>query len=495
MPCANYSDWHSIYYYLVSIKLYSLQYDYSVFSCIASPIEPSAAKEDGVRVAIVGSGIAGLAAAHTLARQGAGRFDLVVFEAAGYFGGHTQTVDVTLPGPNGPITCGVDTGFLVFNERTYPGLIALFATLGVDTAKSEMSFSVRSSAPDAGSALEWSGVNLSGVFAQRRNIFSWRFLRMLRDLGRFNDLCTHLAQSGEEADLRQPLGDFLREHRFSREFSEWYFLPMVACIWSCPTRQMLEFPVATMIRFCHNHGLLQVSNRPQWWTVRGGARNYVEKITSGLMDKRLNTPVLAIERMALCATRGVRVFTKDGPEYFDRIIIATHPDQALAMLRNPSPLEERTLGAIRYHPNTAVLHTDESVLPTRRSAWAAWNYERLAHRPQGQSRAEAEHSVCLHYLINKLQPLPWQQSVVVSLNPLRDIPASKILGKFSYAHPVLDKSAVAAQRQVAWLQGDLHTLYCGAWMAYGFHEDGLQAGVAAANHLLGKVSVRREEFV
>lgn len=448
-----------------------------------------------MKLAIVGAGIAGLAAAHTLANQGAGRFDMVLFEAADYFGGHTHTVDVTLPGPAGPITHGVDTGFLVFNERTYPGLIALFAALGVDTAKSEMSFSVRSNATGAGRALEWSGANLSGVFAQRRNIFSWRFLRMLRDLGRFNDLCTRLAQNGAEADLRQPLGDFLKDHRFSREFSEWYFLPMVACIWSCPTRQMLEFPVATMIRFCHNHGLLQVSNRPQWWTVQGGARNYVEKIILGLTDKRLNTPVLAIERTASSATGGVRVFTKDGPEYFDKIIIATHPDQALAMLRNPSPLEVRTLGAIRFHANTAVLHTDDSVLPTRRSAWAAWNYERHAHGLQNPLRDDADHSVCLHYLINKLQPLPWQQSVVVSLNPLREIPAGKVLGQFAYAHPVLDKAALAAQRQVAWLQGDLHTLYCGAWMAYGFHEDGLQAGVAAANCLLDEVSARNGEFV
>jgi uncharacterized protein len=495
VPFANYSHRRSIYYHVVSIKLYSLQYDYSVFSCFTSPIEPSAAKEDCVKVAIVGSGIAGLAAAHTLASQGAGRFTLVLFEAAGYFGGHTHTVDVTLPGPTGPITHGVDTGFLVFNERTYPGLIALFAALGVDTAKSEMSFSVRSNANGAGRTLEWSGANLSGVFAQRRNILSWRFLRMLRDLGRFNEVCTRLAQSGKEAELRQPLGDFLRDQRFSREFSDWYFLPMVACIWSCPTRQMLEFPVASMIRFCHNHGLLQVSNRPQWWTVPGGARNYVEKITSGLTDKRLNTPVLAIERVASSATGGVRVFTKDGSENFDKIIIATHPDQALSMLSNPSPLEVRTLGAIRFHANTAVLHTDESVLPTRRSAWAAWNYERLAHGPQNPSRDDASHSVCLHYLINKLQPLPWQQSVVVSLNPLREIPADKLLGKFSYAHPILDKSAVAAQRQMAWLQGNLHSLYCGAWMANGFHEDGLQAGVAAAHRLLAKVTARDEELV
>ena len=224
------------------------------------------------RVAIVGSGISGLAVAHALQ----GLAEVTLFEAGDYFGGHTHTVDITLPTPRGEVTHGVDTGFLVFNERTYPELINLFAELGVETAKSDMSFSVK--VPGAGSGgkhFEWSGSSLNSVFAQRRNLLNWKFLRMLKDIMRFNRITTALASANAEASMMQPLGDFLTFNRFSDEFRDWYFLPMMGCIWSCPTDQMLQFPVATMIRFCYNHGLIQVANRPQWWTVKGGARHYV----------------------------------------------------------------------------------------------------------------------------------------------------------------------------------------------------------------------------
>ena len=446
-----------------------------------------------MKVAIVGSGIAGLAAAHTLQKEGMGKCAVTLFESADYFGGHTHTVDVTLPGPSGPITHGVDTGFLVFNERTYPGLIALFGELGVATVPSDMSFSVQAGLTAAAKAaksdegLEWSGTSLSGVFAQRKNLVNRRFWQMLLDLRRFNSLCNALVASGDDVKLRQPLGEFLKQGRFSQAFTDWYFLPMVASIWSCPARQMLEFPVSTMIRFCHNHGLLQISNRPQWWTVQGGAKHYVERIVAQVADKRLNSPVLSIERLASAASQGVRVVTAAGAESFDKIIIATHPDQALSMLAVPSPFEVRTLGAIRFHPNRAVLHTDESVLPKRKSAWAAWNYQRFDGdiSPANSPAPKAGADVCLHYLINRLQPLPWQQSVVVSLNPLGEIAADKILGEYAYAHPVFDHAAVKAQRHVAWLQGQQNTYFCGAWMGYGFHEDGLSAGVKAARYVLG----------
>ncbi len=458
-----------------------------------------------MKVAVVGSGISGLAAAHTLLQEGNGTYDVTLLEAGDYFGGHTHTVDVTLPTPGGPVTHGVDTGFLVFNERTYPQLIALFASLGIETAKSEMSFSVQVKPTGAGSALEWSGTSLGAVFAQRRNLLNWRFLRMLRDLLRFNALCTRLASDGTEAQLRQPLADFLQQHHFSREFRDWYFLPMIACIWSCPTAQMLQFPVDTLIRFCHNHGLLQLSNRPQWWTVAGGARRYVDAITAGITHKRLRARVTSIERVESPQSgqgdqgiRGgqVRLTVNGAVEVYDKVILATHTDQSLALLRHPTPLESRALGAIRYQSNHAVLHTDTSVLPTRRAAWAAWNYERNAssghtaqnpvqqeHEPQGAA------TVCLHYLINLLQPVPWQQSVVVSLNPLRRIEAQYVLGEYGYDHPVFDAAAIKAQRQMPWLQGQHHTYYCGAWMGYGFHEDGLKAGVAAAHHLMGRLPV------
>ncbi len=429
-----------------------------------------------IKVAIVGSGISGLAAAHALR----GKVELTLLEAGDYFGGHTHTVDVTLPTPKGPVTHGVDTGFLVLNERTYPQLIRLLAELGVATAKSDMSFSVQANDFAGGRAMEWSGTSLNTVFAQRANLVNPRFWGMLRDLLRFNALSTRMADSGSEAQLQQPLGEFLREHGFGTAFCEWYFLPMMACIWSCPTAQMLQFPVSTMVRFCHNHGLLQITNRPQWWTVQGGARHYVDKITTGIADKRLHARVHRIEHLTASAMGqpGVRIHTDTGSELFDKVIIATHSDQALQMLAEPTAQERDTLGAIRYQSNKAVLHCDASVLPTRTSAWAAWNYERAAAPGRERTR------VCLHYLLNRLQPLPWQQPVLVSLNPVLAVAQDKILGEYDYAHPVFDLAAMAAQSRMPALQGQQCRYYAGAWMGYGFHEDGLKAGLAAAEQLL-----------
>lgn len=443
------------------------------------------------KIAIIGSGIAGLAVAHALRM----RANITLFEAGGHFGGHTHTVDVTLPTPHGMVTHGVDTGFLVFNERTYPNLINLLAHLKVETAKSDMSFSVKAVGSTARQTLEWSGSSLNTVFAQRRNLVSPRFMRMLRDVLRFNNMATQLAEAGQEtgqdAALMQPLGDFLHQHGFSTEFRDWYFLPMIGCIWSCPVDQMLQFPLATMVRFCHNHGLLQVKDRPQWWTVKGGARQYVEKIIAGIADKRLNTTVRRVERDAT----GVRLIADGRSEHFDKVVMATHSDQALALLADATPLEAATLGAIRYHPNRAVLHTDASVLPDNKLAWAAWNYERGgtanpgANQRAGQGKGTGSESgktsqVCLHYLINKLQPIPFTQPVLVSLNPMREIPGAHILGEYNYAHPVFDLAAMAAQARVPLLQGQQHTYFCGAWMGYGFHEDGLKAGLGVARSLL-----------
>ncbi len=429
-----------------------------------------------VKVAIVGSGISGLAAAHALR----GKAQVTLFEAGDYFGGHTHTVDVTLPTSRGNVTHGVDTGFLVLNERTYPQLISLLSELDVATAKSEMSFSVKASDHATARAIEWSGSSLNTVFAQRANLGNPRFWGMLRELLRFNALTTRIAQAGTGVELNQPLGEFLTEQGFGRAFCDWYFLPMMACIWSCPTEQMLQFPVSTMVRFCHNHGLLQVTNRPQWWTVQGGARHYVEKITAGILDKRLHTPVRRIETLdeTVHGQRNVRIGTDVGAELFDKVIIATHSDQALDLLAAPTAQEQTILGAIRYQANQAVLHTDASVLPTRPAAWAAWNYERAAN-PQG-----VESRVCLHYLLNRLQPLPWEQPVIVSLNPIRPIAPKRVIGQYDYAHPVLDLAAVAAQGSLPELQRQNKRYFAGAWMGYGFHEDGLKAGLAAAARLL-----------
>ena len=416
------------------------------------------------RVAVVGSGISGLAVAHALA----GQSRVTLFEAGDYFGGHTHTVDVTLDGH----THGVDTGFLVLNERTYPNLLKLFAQLGVETAKSDMSFSVQ--VPDVG--LEWSGSDLGSVFAQRRNMVRPRFWRMLRDILRFNRLTTVIAMAGSEAERVEPIGDFLDRHDFSAAFRDWYLLPMIGCIWSCPTDQMLRFPIATLIRFCHNHGLLQVANRPQWHTVRGGARRYVERIVAGIADARLNAPVRSVRRVPPgSGSAGVWIATEAGHERFDDVVLACHSDQSLALLADPSEDERTVLGAIRYRPNRAVLHTDRSVLPQRTRAWAAWNYERAADGSREQS------SVCLHYLLNKLQPLPFRTPVLVSLNPLRE--PRNVLGEYDYEHPVFDLAAIEAQKRVPELQGVAHTWFCGAWTRYGFHEDGLISGQAVVEGL------------
>lgn len=430
----------------------------------------SGAMQQRMKLAIVGSGISGLAVAHTLKDQA----DITVFEAGDYFGGHTHTVDITLPTPQGPVTHGVDTGFLVFNERTYPNLINLFAELKVETAASDMSFSVKVPGAYKGQTLEWSGTDLNSVFAQRGNLINPKFWRMLADVVRFNALCTRIAKEQREKDLQQPLSDFLRTHKFSEPFRDWYFLPMLGCIWSCPTDQMLQFPVATMIRFCHNHGLIQVTNRPQWFSVVGGARNYVDKILAGVHDKRLNTPVRLIERDA----QGVRIVTDSQSERFDQVVIATHTDQALSMLREPSPYERSLLGAIRYQDNRAVLHTDASVLPANPKTWAAWNYERAVSSERESSR------VCLHYLLNRLQRIPFDQAVVVSLNPLQPIDPATVVGEYDYAHPVFDMAAIEAQKRLPLLQGQHHTWYAGAWTGYGFHEDGLKSGLQVGRSLL-----------
>ncbi|NIF82397.1 FAD-dependent oxidoreductase [Comamonas sp. Tr-654] len=427
------------------------------------------------RIAVIGSGVAGLAAARRLA-SAPGQHRVTLLEAGHHFGGHANTVDMTLNG----VSQGVDTGFLVFNHRTYPLLTQLFEELQVPTAAAEMSFSVQVPLADGRAGLEWSGSSLGAVFAQRSNLLRPRFLKMLAEILRFNRLATRIAREGDEAGLRSSIEAFLDEHGFGTAFRQDYLLPMMGCIWSCPTDQMLRFPVATLIRFCHNHGLIQVSDRPQWYTVRGGSRQYVRRMLASLQhdgrhEARLNAPVLSLRRVE----HGVLLQMAHGTEHFDAVLLACHSDQALRLLGfDATPQERSVLGAIRYQPNQAVLHTDASVLPSREAAWAAWNYERAVDA--GRNRT----GVCLHYLINRLQPLPWQQPVMVSLNPVRPIDDSKVHARIAYSHPVFDLAAIEAQSQVAALQGQSRTWFCGAWCGYGFHEDGLRSGLDAADGLL-----------
>jgi uncharacterized protein len=426
-----------------------------------------------MKIAVVGAGISGLSCAYRLVQAGA---DVTLYEAENYFGGHSHTVNVTQEGQ----TFGVDTGFLVFNERTYPNLIALFAELGVKTAPSDMSFSVR--VPMGGSWLEWAGSNLDSVFAQRANLFKPKFLGMLRDILRFNRQASALASGPASAMPALSLGEFLAQEKYGAAFCQWYLVPMAACIWSCPVQQMLAFPVASFIRFCHNHGLLQVSDRPQWHTVQGGSRHYVEKLLQGIPDQRLAAPVQSISRSTVSGARTVRVSSGGQQECYDQIVLACHSDQALSLLADARPDERAVLGAIRYQSNRAVLHTDASCLPQRKKAWAAWNYQSSASAEISTSSGTVA-QVCVHYLINKLQPLPCQKPIIVSLNPIDEPDPRCVIQAFDYAHPVFDAPAIAAQQQLASLQGQQHTWFAGAWTGYGFHEDGLKSGLAVAQQL------------
>ncbi|MES2756451.1 MAG: FAD-dependent oxidoreductase [Pseudomonadota bacterium] len=416
-----------------------------------------------MKIAVIGAGISGLSCAYRLAQASA---DVTLLEAGDYFGGHSNTVDVTLDG----VSFGVDTGFLVFNDRTYPNLIALFDELDVATAPSEMSFSVKLPL-DGGGGLEWAGASLDSVFAQRANLLRPRFLRMLSDIVRFNREASALAQGGAMPDIA--LGAWLERQGYSAQFRNWYLLPMAACIWSCPSGQMLAFPLSTFVRFCHNHGLLQVSGRPQWRTVKGGSRNYVDKMLAAIPSCRLASPVRSVLRGSGGA-RAVRIETAAGFEHYDHVVMACHSDQALALLGDARADERALLSAIRYQQNRAVLHTDASCLPARRKAWSAWNY---------QSSNGAEPEVCVHYLLNMLQPLPCTTPVIVSLNPIDAPDPARVLASFDYAHPVFDQAAVAAQAGIARIQGAQNTWFAGAWTGYGFHEDGLKSGLAAAASL------------
>lgn len=417
-----------------------------------------------MRIAVVGSGISGLSCAYRLAQA---EHEVMLFEANDYFGGHTHTVDVTLDG----ITHGVDTGFLVFNHRTYPQLVQLFEELEVETAASDMSFSVR--LPLGGGMLEWAGANLDTVFAQRRNLLRPRFLVMLRDILRFNRQASAIAAApGGWALPQMSLGAFLDLHRYSAEFRDWYLLPMAGCIWSCPTGQMLAFPLSTFVRFCHNHGLLQISARPQWRTVKGGARGYVERLLQEIPNKRLGTPVETVTRVRLGSQLQVRIDTARSTSFHDHVVLASHSDQSLRILKDATADERAVLGAIRYQPNRAVLHTDASLLPHNKKAWSAWNY---------QSENGSEPRVCVHYLINRLQPVPFRRPLIVSLNPVTEPAATSVIEEFDYAHPLFDAAAIRAQTRLASLQGSQNTWFAGAWTGYGFHEDGLKSGLAVAD--------------
>lgn len=400
------------------------------------------------RIAVIGSGISGMASAYFLQRS----HDVVLFEAGAYLGGHTNTVDITVEG----VTHPVDTGFLVYNKNTYPNLIALLDELQVGSYATDMSFGV---SMDDGK-LEWAGTNLDTVFAQRRNLLSPGFLMMLKDILRFNKAAQSYLQSTAS------LGELLKAERYGTMFCDVYLLPMAAAIWSCSPGEILKYPVSSFVRFCLNHSLLQVENRPQWQTVKGGGREYVRKIAATLNDIRLNSAVQSVRRQA----DGVMVSTAQGSERFDAVVFATHAPQTAAMLSDASVAERAVLGAVRYQANRAYLHTDLSLMPRRKKVWSAWNYI-------GGKEQDGQRPVCVSYLLNKLQQLPFTTPVMVTLNPNTPPDPYKVYGEFDYEHPVFDHPAIAAQKQLASIQGSDRCWFAGAWTGYGFHEDGLKSAL------------------
>jgi predicted NAD/FAD-binding protein len=418
------------------------------------------------RIAVVGAGIAGLAAARGLARSDR----VTLFEAADHFGGHAHTVDFTLGGR----THAVDTAFVVYNERAHPNVAALFAELGVGTATAEMSFSAQ--IPSA--RIEWSSASLGSVFAQRSNLLKPAFWNMLGEVRRFRGIAARLLARDSErhrATLDDGLGDFLQARRFSSAFRDWYLLPIVATIWSCPPEQMLRFPLGELLRFCAAHGLLQLGKPAPWRSVRGGASIAVDRMLDAIPDARRATAVRQVRRIA---AGGVELATANGSERFDAVVLACHSDQALALLADPSDDERDVLGAIRWQRNRAVLHSDVRALPQRKAAWAAWNYERSGSREAGESG-----TVCVHVLVNRLQPLPFDAPAIVSLNPLFEPIGKLVQGEFHYAHPLFDRRAIAAQARLPALQGRRDTWYCGAWTGRGSHEDGLVSALAVCRAL------------
>lgn len=421
-------------------------------------------------VAVVGSGISGLAAAWLLSR----RFRVTLFEAGNHLGGHTNTVDVEVDGIRAP----VDTGFLVFNERTYPNLIGLFGVLGVQSAPSEMSFSVRVDEE----RLEWAGNSLASVFAQKRNLVRPEFWGMLKDILRFNRESGAIVAKQQAVEIS--LGDFLDRGGYGRSFRDWYLLPMSGAIWSCPTRQMLEYPAQTFFRFCHNHGLLQLTDRPMWRTVLGGGREYVNRLAAAIGDIRLACPVESVTR----DEHGVQLrFSGGSSERFSQVVFACHSDQTLALLADAVDAEKKVLSCFGYQPNRVVLHTDTSLLPSNREAWAAWNYVAGSGLPDAAS-------VSVTYLINKLQPLPFSRPVMVTLNPTHAPRPDSVIRRFEYAHPIFDSASIAAQRELPAIQGKRRAWFCGAWTGYGFHEDGLKSAMAVANALGVQAPWQRAEL-
>ncbi|HKJ94830.1 MAG TPA: FAD-dependent oxidoreductase [Gammaproteobacteria bacterium] len=410
-------------------------------------------------VAVIGGGIAGLGAAWLLSP----RYRVTLVEANDYVGGHTHTVDCPVEEGSVP----VDTGFIVYNEPNYPNLAALFRHLGIKTHESDMSFAFAARDVD----IEYAGDNVNTLFGQRRNLVRPVFWRMLADVIRFNRDANRRLDTGMREDLT--LGELLDELRLGTAFRRYHLLPMSAAIWSCPQQRILDFPAERFLRFFRNHGLTQLTNRPQWRTVVGGGREYVRRMLSAVHEVLIDTPVTRLER----TDDGVVVRSHAGEVgRFDQVVVAAHADQALAMIDTPTFREQKVLGAFRYERNDAWLHGDPGLMPRRRRLWASWNH--LTDRAGG-----GDWPVSVTYWMNRLQQLQTRSNVFVTLNPLDPPDASLVYRRMSYEHPVFDGDAIRAQRLLPTIQGRDRLWFCGSYCGYGFHEDALGAAVGVAERL------------
>ncbi len=419
-------------------------------------------------IAIIGTGIAGMGCAHFLHRH----HRVTLFEQNDYVGGHTNTVSANEPGSNREVP--IDTGFMVFNWVTYPLLCRLFEQLDVPIKPTDMSFSVT----DRRNGIEWCGSSLNHIFAQRRNLLSWRFISMVRSIDRFNREAIAAMEDSETAHLT--LGEYVKKRGYGTNFLELYLVPMGGAVWSMPPDEMLRFPAATLLRFFHNHGFLGLHTQHQWWTVDGGAREYVRRLTAPWRQHiRVGVGAAKVER----EYGMVQVTTTDGQRLpFDSVILATHADQALALLADPTPSEREVLGRFHYQDNAATLHTDESVMPRTRRAWASWNYETVLG---GDGKLDP----ATHYWMNRLQGVSERQDYFVSINRAEHIAPEKILRRIAYHHPLFDLGAINAQPRLPQLNQraaeSTQTYFAGSYFRYGFHEDAFKSAVDLSTQLLG----------
>jgi len=403
------------------------------------------------KIAVIGSGISGLGAAYLLNKHA----DITLYEKNKVIGGHSRTKEINYDGVEIP----VDTGFIVFNNRNYPHLTKLFETLGIERIKSDMSFGA---SIDDGK-LEWSAQSLFSVFGQKSNFFNPKFYSMLLDMRKFFKCAPQVLERKNIITL----GEYLDELKMGKAFREWFLLPMGAAIWSCPTSTMLEFPAQTFVRFFQNHGLLTVSDQPTWYTVKGGSKEYVKRITASFADKTLvNCGAVSVKR----TQKSVKITdTKGDTKTYDKVIFACHANEALALLDKPSVDEKEILGAFSYQENVGYLHRDESLMPKRKGCWASWIYSRDSSKP--------ENSIAVTYWMNNLQSIDKAKPVFVTLNPIKEPRPDLTFDKHVFTHPVFTKEAIAAQGKMQALQGANNSWYCGAYTRYGFHEDGLLSAV------------------